>query len=103
MNQTFSSNIFINDNESLDFSNTESEKDFFEPIFGNYLFKMVSIFTYLLGWFGIFGMIIVIHFERSGQAGHFRTLVNQLVSFNFDQVNTIFVSDLLNEKHTTNC
>ena len=30
----------------------------------------------------------MIWFERSGHAGHYRTLVNQLVSFNLEQVDT---------------
>ena len=31
----------------------------------------------------------MIWFERSGHAGHYRTLVNQLVSFNLEQVDTL--------------
>ena len=34
----------------------------------------------------ILGLLLITHFERSGNAGQFRTLVNQLVSFNLDQV-----------------
>ena len=35
-------------------------------------------------------LMLVIWFERSGHAGHYRTLVNQLVSFNLEQVHYTF-------------
>ena len=60
--------------------------DYFEPIFGSIFVKLCFFFTYMIGLVAAMFIGVVIHFERSGQAGHFRTLVNQLVTFNLDQV-----------------
>ena len=48
--------------------------------------KFLVLGTYSFGTLGILGLLLIAHFERSGNAGQFRTLVNQLVSFNLDQV-----------------
>ena len=48
--------------------------------------KFLVLGTYSFGTLGILGLLLITHFERSGNAGQFRTLVNQLVSFNLDQV-----------------
>ena len=64
----------------------EFEKDFFTGIYDSPKLTMAMVMTYILCTFCMVGIGYVIWFERSGQAGHFRTLVNQLSTFNLDQV-----------------
>lgn len=61
-------------------------EDFFHGVFESINMKFLVLGTYSFGTLGILGLILITHFERSGNAGQFRTLVNQLVSFNLDQV-----------------
>ena len=62
------------------------EKDAFAGVYENLYLKLAFVFSYIL--VVICGLLLgfVIWFERSGQAGHFRTMVNQLTTFMFDQV-----------------
>ena len=60
--------------------------DFFHGVFESTNMKFFILGTYGFGTLGILGLLLITHFERSGNAGQFRTLVNQLVSFNLDQV-----------------
>ena len=64
----------------------EFENDFFTGIYDSPKLTIAMILTYILCTFCMVGIGYVIWFERSGQAGHFRTLVNQLSTFNLDQV-----------------
>ena len=50
--------------------------------------KVGFFFTQIIAFFASLLIGVIIHFERSGEAGHFRTLVNRLVTFNLDQVST---------------
>ena len=61
-------------------------QDFFHGVFESVNMKFLVLGTYSFGTLGILGLLLITHFERSGNAGQFRTLVNQLVSFNLDQV-----------------
>ena len=61
-------------------------QDFFHGVFESINMKFLVLGTYSFGTLGILGLLLITHFERSGNAGQFRTLVNQLVSFNLDQV-----------------
>ena len=63
------------------------EKDAFTEGFESLNLKLAFALTY--SWTIICGLMLmfVIWFERSGQAGNFRTLLNQLASFIMDQVN----------------
>ena len=61
-------------------------QDFFHGVFESINMKFLVLGTYGFGTLGILGLLLITHFERSGNAGQFRTLVNQLVSFNLDQV-----------------
>ena len=61
-------------------------EDFFDQAYSNPTMQTIVVLTYLIGWSGIAVLILVLWFERTGQAGHFRTLRNQLVSFGIDQV-----------------
>ena len=65
--------------------------DFFEKAFENWLFNLLAVLVYVIGLIGIAGLIFVIWFERTGLAGPFRTLINQLVSFNLDQFVTYYI------------
>ena len=69
-----------------EYYNFNDLKDFFEPMYMSVPIRILTIQTYLLSLIpcGIIGVLI--WFEQSGKAGHFRTLVNQLVTFNLYQV-----------------
>ena len=66
------------------------DKDFFEGIYDNPFLNWSMISIYIVGLVGIFGLALVVWFERSGQAGPYRTLINQLVSYNITQVIKMF-------------
>ena len=62
------------------------KQDFFHGVFESTSMKFLVLGTYGFGTLGIIGLLTIVHFERSGNAGQFRTLVNQLVSFILCQV-----------------
>ena len=62
------------------------DQDFFAGIYQRPYMRLSIILTYALAVLSMVGLGFVLWFERSGQAGHYRTLVNQLISFNLDQV-----------------
>ena len=66
--------------------NVGEKEDFFEGLYNNSNMKLIIVLTYCLIVVVLIGLGFVLWFERSGQAGHYRTLVNQLSSFNLDQV-----------------
>ena len=97
MSKALTNNFFID--ESIDISqiiSTIKEVDFFAGIYENQIVKWSIGITYFLGLFGCIALRFIIWFERSGQAGHFRTLVNQLVSYNLEQVRYIYFFKILN-------
>ena len=53
-------------NEELSF------QDYFKGVFANPLINWAAIFLYFLGFFGVWGVAMVIWFERSGRAGNYR-------------------------------
>ena len=55
--------------------------DIFQELFDNKIINYSLICLYFLGLLSCLGLSFVIWFEISGQAGHFRTLLNQLVSY----------------------
>ena len=68
----------------------DDKEDTFENAFsgvyeGPYM-KGTIIVTFILLMIGCTGLGFVLWFERSGQAGPYRTLINQLVSYNIEQV-----------------
>ena len=66
--------------------------DFFQETFQYPIINSVAILIYLIfGCSGSAGLVYVAWFERSGAAGPYRTLINQLVSFNLDQLNVYFL------------
>ena len=62
-------------------------QDYFAGIYQSPYIKLAMTLTYSVAVICMIGLGFVLWFERSGQAGHYRTLVNQLSSFNLDQVN----------------
>ena len=66
--------------------NSLHEEDFFAEVYSDPRIVFGMVMLYLIGLGGVLGLVIIIWLERSGQAGPFRTLVNQLVSFNYEAV-----------------
>ena len=66
--------------------NSLHEEDFFAEVYSDPRIVIGMVMLYLIGLGGIVGLVFIIWLERSGQAGPFRTLVNQLVSFNYEAV-----------------
>ena len=62
------------------------ERDFFHGVWSNQALNKAMGFVYFSGLIFCIGLLFVSWFERSGEAGPFRTLVNRLVSFMLDQV-----------------
>ena len=73
---------------------TIKEVDFFAGIYESQIVLWSIGITYFLGLIGCIALRFIIWFERSGQAGNFRTLVNQLVSYNLEQVRYNFLKIL---------
>lgn len=100
LNQTFQ----VESNSETDFGNLVSEtgQDFFAGVYDNTGLKMVAAVTYIFAGLSYFALFQVASFERSGEAGHYRTLVNQLMSFNIDAVRnlTIALTFSLNHIHS---
>ena len=90
MSKTLTNIFFVDKNiNSSQILSATKEVDFFRGIYENQIVSWSMRITYFLGLFGCIALRFVIWFERSGQAGQFRTLVNQLVSFNLEQVRSI--------------
>lgn len=64
----------------------EDLKDPFEKLFEDPYLDVFFIGLYLSGLVSCVGLVLVSWFEKSGQAGSYRSLVNQLVSMRLDQV-----------------
>ena len=62
------------------------DEDFFEGIFEDWTIKSLMIIFHLISLGSVGGLMLILWFERSGRAGQYRTLVNQLASFNIEQV-----------------
>ena len=83
--------------KSLCFNNTlehnvfcsEEEENAFPGLYESPQIRSAMVLTYMVSFLGLSGLGFILWFERSGQAGHYRTLLNQLISFNIDQVNTV--------------
>ena len=64
----------------------EDEVDFFEQVYSVKWLKWLMVSFYFLGLVAIVGLGIVTWFERSGEAGPYRTLINRLTSYNIEMV-----------------
>ena len=82
INKTLSDQIF----DQSDVDHNPIQIDFFENVYSDPILNGCMIAVYLFGCIGCAGLGLVIWFERSGSAGPYRTLVNQLVSYNLLQV-----------------
>ena len=60
--------------------------DFFAPVYDNNYINSFVLSYYTLGVINCILLAIVSSFERSGEAGPHRTLINRFVSYNLDQV-----------------
>ena len=66
--------------------NATTQTDFFENVYSDPMVNGCMIAVYIFGFLGCAGLILVLWFERSGLAGPYRSVVNQLVSQNIVQV-----------------
>ena len=64
----------------------EDDVDHFERAYAEPILKWVMISFYFTGLVAIVGLGIVSWFERSGEAGPYRTLINRLTSYNIEMV-----------------
>ena len=65
---------------------SKSDEDYFKNVYDHLWINRTMIGLYLGGFASIIGLVFVVWFERSGQAGPYRTLINQLVIFNIESV-----------------
>lgn len=70
--------------------------DLFEGVYSSKLCNCLMLCLYcLVGLSSCVALMIISWFEKSGQAGHYRTLANQLISMKLDQMVLGFVFGLL--------
>ena len=86
INKTLSDQIF----DQSDVDHNPIQIDFFENVYSDPILNGCMIAVYFFGCIGCAGLGLVIWFERSGSAGPYRTLVNQLVSY-YRLASSIFV------------
>lgn len=67
-------------------SHSRSDQDYFEEAFSDPWVKLIYLICYPIGCIGSVGLGFVLWFEKSGQAGHYRTLINQLVSISIELI-----------------
>ena len=95
INETIDCYLSDKDINDDDFEqNSTTQRDFFENVYSDSALNRCMIAVYLFGFIGCAGLILVLWFERSGLAGPYRTLVNQLASQNIVKVSfkmTIFL------------
>lgn len=72
----------------------EPDKDIFEGVFSLWYVNWSMVLLYILGLISCALLVIVSWFEKSGQAGPFRTLANQLVSCQLDHVKVRIVQSM---------
>ena len=80
--------LWLKSNMSLEkyMENNSVNEDHYEEVFSSLFMNSIKVGLYLLG-LGCCGVLaLVVGFEVTGKAGPYRTLVNQIVSFNITQV-----------------
>ena len=77
-------------NEIINISHHRGD-DYFREIFSNPIINWTAILIWLLGLVSCVFLRIVSWFEKTGQAGPFRTLVNRLFSCIIDQVGSPYL------------
>lgn len=79
--------VFFKDNLTREFLDlSTSKEDQFAGVFEDIYVKIILFFAAIWGYCCIPVMVMIIRFERGGEAGHYRTLINQIVSCVLDQV-----------------
>ena len=82
LNHTLEQNTFC----ALEYDEEATFENAFQGVYEGPYLKGTIIVTFILLMIGCIGLGFVLWFERSGQAGPYRTLINQLVSYNIEQV-----------------
>ena len=85
-NQTINMQLNFTIIDENDETNLVNRPDFFQGVYQDPYFKILALLTYLITYLCVFMLLFVLYFERSGQAGHYRTLLNQLTSLNNDNM-----------------
>ena len=81
---------WIETNQTLEcLLETKSNEDFFEDIYSDPWINRIMITIHFITYIPLLGLVSVAWFERTGQAGPYRTLINRLVSFQIDSVSII--------------
>ena len=78
--------FWINNNIKLYNFVKSSPKDDFVDLYSNNFVNLALLSIYIMGFLPYSAIAFISWFERSGQAGPFRTLQNRLLSFTVDQV-----------------
>ena len=81
-------NIDLHENLSIVLDEYNDSSDYFEGAYSEPILKWVMLSIYFSGVIPVIGLGFLIWFERSGQAGPYRTLINRLVSYNIEMVST---------------
>ena len=66
---------------------SEINNDWIDPYDSIWL-KLLSVFLYVIGFFESLIMITFVNYETAGYFGHYRTLINQLLSHLYGGVGT---------------
>ena len=85
-------NVSYHPKSDIDLDDFKTTEDFFAKTFEDSFINLVAASIYLLGCIGVCAMVFVIWYERSGRAGPYRTLVNQVVTFNLEQLIIYYVA-----------
>lgn len=68
------------------------QQDYFEETYEDPIIKLIWVLSFILALICGIALRILLWYESSGQAGQFRTMVNQLVSINLRLVLEIFTN-----------
>ena len=74
------------------FSDEKLQTDDFSKAHEDFWLKFGIMATIPIGLVSCACLLLVSYFERSGESGPFRTLINQLVSMSLDQMSILFLS-----------
>ena len=77
-----------------DFFAVEIDKSLVDPYDSTWL-KLITILVYVVEVFASMVMVAFVAFETQGHAGHYRTLINQLLSYLYGGVSRYLIQSLL--------
>ena len=78
-----------------DFFAFEMDKSLVDPYDSTWL-KLITILVYVVEVIASMVMVAFVAFETQGLAGHYRTLINQLLSYLYGGVSRYLIQSLLN-------